>query len=137
MKSNDKKQSYDWNMYYGSDYITKQKSKLLRSNLTRAEERLWGFLRNRQLTFKFRRQHSIGIYIADFYCHELKLVIEIDGDIHSENHQKIWDNGRTNDFRTLGIEEIRFGNEDVMKNIEMVLTQIKQKCIELASNESE
>ncbi len=56
---------------------------------------LWTFLRNRQLGYKFRRLHSIGIYIADFYSYELKLVIEVDGDIHSNEQQMKWDKGRT------------------------------------------
>ena len=132
MKSDGKRQSYAWNMHYGSDYLSKQKAKNLRSNLTEAEERLWSFVRNKKLGYKFRRQHSIGVYIADFYCHELKLVIEVDGDHHFENQQMEWDIGRANDFRSLGIELIRFQNIDVLNNTEMVLTKIREKCFELS-----
>jgi very-short-patch-repair endonuclease len=132
MKSNDKKQSYAWNMHYGSDYLSKQKAKLLRASLTEAEERLWSFVRNKKLGYKFRRQHSIGIYITDFYCHELKLAIEVDGEHHLDGHQKAWDDARTNDFKSFGIVLIRFHNKDIMDNIESVLAQIKQKCFEIS-----
>ena len=115
MAENDKKRSYDWNMHYGSDYISKQKARELRANSTEAEVCLWKFLRNRKLGYKFRRQHSIGIYIADFYSHELKLVIEVDGEIHSNEQQMKWDKGRTMDFNLSGIEVLRFNNNEVLK----------------------
>jgi very-short-patch-repair endonuclease len=134
MESNKKKMSYAWNMHYGADSQSKQRAKSLRKNLTDAEKHLWSLLRNRNLGFKFRRQHSIGIYIVDFYCHELELVIELDGEHHYESNQKRWDEGRTNDFRSLGIKLIRFRNIEVLNNTEKVLTQISKKCFELSNN---
>ena len=65
--------------------------KELRKNQTKAEEILWFELRNNKLGAKFKRQHSIGGYIADFYCHTLKLVIEIDGGIHKSKEQREYD----------------------------------------------
>ncbi len=66
----------------------KKRARELRENQTPAEEVLWGLLRNRQVAnLKFRRQHQIGPYIVDFLCNDLKLVVELDGEVHSEEAQ--------------------------------------------------
>jgi very-short-patch-repair endonuclease len=73
----------DKEMYYGATPETFEKAKVLRDTLTKAEKLLWNNLKGKKLMgFRFRRQHPIDIFIADFYCHELKLVIEVDGEIH-------------------------------------------------------
>jgi very-short-patch-repair endonuclease len=105
---------------------TLEKRKELRKNQTEPEKQLWQYLRNEQLGVKFRRQHSIGEYIADFYCQKLKLVIEIDGDSHFTNEAIEYDKIRTTFFNSLGIDVIRFTNEDVMKNIEGVINIISE-----------
>ena len=96
-----------------------------REKTTEAEELLWYRIRNRKLHgFKFRRQHPIKDFIADFFCAERKLVIEIDGYYHSEKSQQEYDNGRTFELMELGITTIRFSNEEIVKDIEGVLKEI-------------
>jgi len=97
-----------------------------RKKLTEAEQILWQHLRNKQLNgFKFRRQHPLGKFIADFYLHEAKLVIELDGNYHTQEEQKEYDFGRTYEMKELGIQVLRFTNNEVLKDIEKVLQTIK------------
>lgn len=70
-------------LFLGADNIIFQNAKSLRNTQTAAEKLLWGGLSGSQLGCKFRRQHPLGLYIADFYTHQYKLVIEIDGSIHN------------------------------------------------------
>jgi very-short-patch-repair endonuclease len=97
----------------------------LRNNITPEELILWYRLKNKALGYKFRRQHSIGRFIADFYCYEKKLVIELDGSQHLDNIE--YDQERTNYFESLGIKVIRFWNEDVDKNLNGVLIKIEEE----------
>ncbi len=94
----------------------------MRNNSTPEEILLWMHLKNSQLDFKFRRQHSIGGYIADFYCPEKKLVIEIDGPIHKFN--KEYDNIRTKFFEGLNIRVLRFTNLEISTATEKVVRKI-------------
>ena len=96
--------------------------KSLRNNMTEAEHKLWLYLKNKQTGYKFRRQASIGKYIADFYCPKKKLIIELDGSQHIENEE--YDKIRTEYFNSLNIRVIRFWNNDVMNNIEGVVERI-------------
>jgi very-short-patch-repair endonuclease len=96
----------------------------LRSNMTEPEKLLWEKLRLKPLGFKFRRQHPISTYILDFYCHKLKLSIEIDGGYHLTKEQKAKDMERTKVINDLGIKEIRFTNNDVTQTIENVMSKI-------------
>lgn len=91
-----------------------------RSNPTKAESKIWQeVLRMRQFAdFKFLRQKPIGGYIVDFYCSELRLVIEIDGDSHAETIE--YDEVRTKLLNSLGLHVIRYTNDDVLHNIEGV-----------------
>ena len=73
---------------------------------------------------KFRRQHPIGIYIADFYCHKLKLVIEVDGSIHSKKEVKDFDVQREKDLTDWGYTVVRFSNQKVLTEMESVLDEI-------------
>ena len=83
------------NLFYGASAATLQKAKELRKTLTPAERKLWEVLKNKQLDgYKFRRHHPIYRYIADFYCHELGLVIELDGGVHDGLEQKEHDINR-------------------------------------------
>lgn len=102
--------------------------------MTEPEIKLWQYLRNEQLGVKFRRQHSIGEYIADFYCSKLKLVIEIDGESHFNDEAIEYDSIRTNFFKSLGIEVIRFNNDEVMTNIEGVFEIIQKILVEDKNN---
>jgi len=100
-----------------------ERARELRQRQTPVEEILWEILRDRQvLGLKFRRQHQIGDYIADFYCHEHKLVIELDGGIHQTKEAK--DTKRDAYMQTLGLTVLRIPNHDVLKSIEDVLSRI-------------
>lgn len=96
----------------------------LRNNLTPAEKMLWFYIRSNQLGVKFRRQHGIGPYIADFYCPVLNLVIEIDGDSHYDENGIQHDKARTQYFSNNRIEVIRFTNHQVRENLIAVLDRI-------------
>ena len=96
----------------------------LRNNSTPQEILLWLKLKNSQLGFKFRRQHSIGGYITDFYCPEKKLVIEIDGSQHFEKENEEYDKNRSAYFEGLGIKVLRFTNAEINTNMNGVLLEI-------------
>ena len=101
-----------------------EKAKILRSNLTQTETILWNRLRKKQLGVKFRRQHPIGFFIVDFYCHEKKLVIEIDGEYHLRSSQIINDEDRDLELQNLGLNVIRFTDHQVLNEIDRVLDEI-------------
>jgi very-short-patch-repair endonuclease len=95
----------------------------LRQNPTLAEQRLWQALKNRQLDgLRFRRQHPVGSFIVDFYCPQHRLVVEVDGDIHSQ--QVEYDTIRTTQLNQFGYRVVRFSNHEVMTNLATVLRQI-------------
>jgi very-short-patch-repair endonuclease len=103
-------------------------AKELRKSMTESEEILWKHLRNNKLNgLKFRRQHPLDIYIADFYCHKKKLIIEIDGGIHDTPEQVEYDNGRTFELEEKGFKILRFRNEDVLNEINRVLEIISNQ----------
>jgi type I restriction enzyme R subunit len=103
----------------------KKRSRELREDQTPAEEVMWELLRNRQVAdLKFRRQHQIGSYIVDFFCNELKLVVELDGEIHSEDVQAKKDKKREAYLKSLGFEVLRFENKQFLDNPEVALAQI-------------
>ena len=113
-------------MFYGANPGIFAKAKELRDKLTPAESILWEKLSgNKFLGFKFRRQHPIGCFIADFYCHKAKLVIELDGNIHEVPENKEYDQGRDYEMREMGLKVIRFTNEQVLSNIETVLSDLE------------
>ena len=119
--------NYDEGMWKGAPASSFGKAKSLRNNETKAEILLWEKLKNNQLGgFKFRRQHPISLYIADFYCHKLKLIIEIDGEYHFTKEQIPKDKERTNMIEFNGVQVIRFSNEEILSNIETVLQEIEK-----------
>lgn len=96
--------------------------------MTMAECVLWNHLRLKQIKgFTFRRQHPIGNFIADFYCHKMRLVIEIDGSIHNFEEVKERDEGREFMMKELGLNVIRFTNNEVLNDIENVLMKIEKR----------
>jgi very-short-patch-repair endonuclease len=98
----------------------------LRRNSTRAEQLLWTCLRNGRLDGKkFRRQHSIGPYIVDFYCPECRVIVELDGAFHTSLLAAERDSLRSEFLRKFGVEILRFENEDVFKNREGVVEAIR------------
>jgi len=119
-------EEYKDNLFHGANSKLFEFSKALRRNQTEAEEIIWQCLRNRKiLNFKFRRQHPLHQYIADFYCHEAKLIIEIDGEIHNNPENQGYDQNRTDELMKIGITVIRFTNQEVNNNLDEVINIIK------------
>ena len=97
----------------------------MRHEPTDAEQRLWHYLRDRQLDgFKFRRQEPVGGYILDFYCRDANLSVELDGGQHNDDSGKRYDEGRTAALKKLGIRVVRFWHADVLNNTDAVLERI-------------
>ncbi len=112
-------------MYHGANQNIQENAKVLRKRETKAEQMLWERINNKQLRgFKFRRQHPISCFIADFYCHKAKLIIELDGSIHNLHEVKEKDQGRTYEIEKLGITVIRFTNQEIYSNLETVIEDI-------------
>ena len=107
-----------------------------RSNPTEAEKVIWELLRDKKLGYKFRRQHIIDNYIADFVCIKHKLIIEVDGNFHQLPENIISDEERTNELNKLGFEVIRFKNNEVLFETEKVLESISKKLEAIAINQS-
>ena len=107
----------------------KEIRKELRNHGTSAEAVLWTYLKKSQLDGrKFRRQHSVGPYVLDFYCPSAKLAVELDGKYHFSSSGFARDEERTNYLKRFGIRVIRFENKDVFKSIEIVLEEIRSAC---------
>ena len=106
----------------------KPRRRNLRAQLTPAEARLWKHLQGGQLQGrKFRRQHSIGPYIMDFYCPGERLVIELDGAAHDSETAVHKDETRTAYLQKMAIQVMRFENRQVMENLEGVLAMIRER----------
>jgi very-short-patch-repair endonuclease len=98
----------------------------LRNTATPAEAYLWTYLQTRKLDGKkFRRQHSIGNYIVDFYCAEEQLAIELDGNGHAEVSQQLYDEERDLFIAFYKIKVLRFENKQVFDNLDFVLDEIR------------
>ena len=109
-------------MFYGASQNIFENAKKLRYKMTPSEEKLWAELSENKLkNYRFRRQHPLGNYIADFYCHKAKLVVEIDGEIHDSEENKEYDSGRDKTMESFGIKVLRFTNNDIEKNLIGVL----------------
>jgi very-short-patch-repair endonuclease len=103
-------------------------ARLLKRGQTNAENRLWAELRKlRSNGLRFRRQHPIGEYIVDFICLEKKLIIEVDGGQHNIDSTIIKDKSRTEWLKSEGYRVLRLWNNDVLTNIEGVITRILQE----------
>ena len=114
----------------------KERRQFLRKNMPKAEVILWSRIRRKQTGgCRFRRQYSVGSYVLDFYCPELKLAIEVDGDSHYRPGADEYDKDREESIRQLGIEFLRFQNTEVYQNLNGVLQTIYEK-IELMKSGS-
>ncbi len=103
----------------------KKKRKHLRNHSTPAEIELWKYLKRKQISLlKFRRQHSVGHYILDFYCSEIKLGIELDGECHI--YTEAYDTKRENYIKSKGINILRYENSMVFEHPEVILEEIKE-----------
>ena len=105
-----------------NDKSKKEARRDLRKKQTKEEILLWSRIRNNQIGYKWRRQVSVGRYVADFYCREKFLVIELDGSQHLEN--KEYDKEREEFFKVLGIKTLRFWNSEIRENLEEVVNKI-------------
>ena len=114
------------NMYYGANSFVFQKAEELRKNMTSAESIIWKHIHINPWKLKFRRQHPISNFIADFYCHSIKLIIEIDGDIHDVEEVKQYDSAREQSLKEFGLTILRFRNEEVFKNADAILEKIDE-----------
>jgi very-short-patch-repair endonuclease len=120
-----------WNMFYGAEPKTLRAASILRRNMTLAEKVLWKKLSDRKIfKAKFRKQHPIWIFIVDFYCHEYKLVIEVDGDVHEEDEVNEYDLGRTAELNRFGLKVIRFTNDEILFNMDFVISEIQKTITE-------
>jgi len=96
-----------------------------------AESVLWSKLRGRQmLGYKFRRQYSVGGYVVDFYCAEVRLAIEVDGDSHFQNASQARDKDREAFIKSFGIDVLRFRNVEVFEQLNDVMDAIGRKLLE-------
>ena len=112
-------------MFYGASPNTFDKARLLRNNMTEAEKIVWDKLKNRNVfNARFRKQHPIGSFVVDFYCHEYKLAIEIDGEIHLKNEVIEYDDGRSHDIEKFGIKILRFTNNEVFTSLNYIIEEI-------------
>jgi len=121
-------------MYFGAKAELFALALKMRRNPTPGEKTLWELLRSyRSKGYVFRRQHPIVFFIADFYCHKLKLVIEADGEYHYDNDASDYDDQRSGELERFGINVIRFKNEDILENSDKIISIIDQKILELSS----
>jgi len=111
---------------------TKAQRKYLRNNSTKSEIILWTKFKGRNLSgYKFRRQHGVGNYILDFYCPSLNLAIEIDGEPHFSKSGKQKDQKKDQFLNEAGISVLRFTNNDILQNIEGVVTALENHILKI------
>lgn len=111
----------------GTPQNVRQQAKALRREMTPQEKLLWEALRNRRLGgLKFRRQHPVGPFIADFYCAEARLIVEVDGEIHRAQYEA--DQQRTEQLLSFNYRVQRFQNEQIEYELDNVLKQILEAC---------
>jgi very-short-patch-repair endonuclease len=112
-----------------NDPNLKYRRRRLRKNQTEAEKTFWSHVRNRQCHgMRFLRQYSIGPYILDFYCPEIKTAIELDGGQHNDPKEKVYDAVRSEYLQTQGINILRFWDREVLLNIQGVLAKVEEMC---------
>jgi very-short-patch-repair endonuclease len=134
MRANDKPVKSKQPFYFGASTKAYKTARNLRESQTKAETVLWHILRNRKVgKYKFRRQHPVGPFFVDFYCHKVLLVIEVDGKIHELDDVKQYDAERQEYLEALGHTVLRFTNEMVLEEPDKVVGEILQ-CLERWSN---
>jgi very-short-patch-repair endonuclease len=112
-------------MKYTTNRELIKKSRVLRKNMTKAEEILWSELRLKKIGFKFRRQFPIYDFIVDFYSYELNLIIEIDGPIHNDEKSNSYDLKRDNLLRLNNYRILRLSNDEIITDLNGSLIRIK------------
>jgi len=120
---------------YNLKYLTKTR-KFLRNQPIKAEWLMWSKLKVKQLGYKFRRQYSVGHYIIDFYCTELKLAVEVDGATHGSSKEIVRDKNREEYLKKFGVKIKRYNNLEIFNNLEMVASDLKNYCDKLKNTPS-
>ncbi len=116
------------NMFYGAPPILFELAKQLRDNQTKAEMFLWEHFGHFEIpNVRIKRQHPILYFIADFYCHKARLIIEVDGGYHNTPEQYQYDSSRDAELENLGLKVIRFSNEQVFEETEYVIRKIENE----------
>jgi very-short-patch-repair endonuclease len=111
-------------LYYGNRELVRR-ARVLRSNMTKAEIILWSSLRSKQINgYKFRRQQPLLDYIVDFYCEDLKLIIEVDGEIHFLSEKINYDSKRNNMLKANGYNIIHLSNFEIETEINSTINKI-------------
>ncbi len=113
-------------MHYGAPMEIFQIAERLRRDMTATEKIIWDRVCKNQLGVRIRRQHPVWKFIADFYCHEVRLVIEIDGGIHLRSENKEYDISRDIILKDFKIEILRFTNDEVIDETDHGLEKIKR-----------
>jgi very-short-patch-repair endonuclease len=125
------------NMHYGADSFSFKTAESLRITETYPEKIMWSALKNRKFEgLKFRRQHPINRFVVDFYCHQYRLVIELDGSVHENEEVKERDFKRENELKSYGLNMLRFTNKELLANFEQVKKEIKEFIIELENQKN-
>jgi len=118
---------HDNSMFKGAPTSSFEKARWLRKNMTLAEKMLWKRLKNKQVQgYRFRRQHPIHLFIVDFYCHELGLIIEVDGEYHNKKEQLKKDRERTELLKFQDLNLLRFTNKMVLSDLDKVMEEINE-----------
>ncbi len=118
-------ENHELPFYYGASIEIQKRAAELRKNCTETENLLWQRLKGKKvLGLKFRRQHCISNFIADFYCHQYKLVIEVDGSIHNTSYNKERDIERDKIMNELGLSIIRLKNTEILDNLDNAILKI-------------
>jgi cyclase len=113
-------------MFYGASPTLFKFARNLRDNETDAEKLLWTRISKKQIHgLHFRRQHPIVYFIADFYSHSAKLVIEVDGGIHLDRAQYRYDRERDHELSKFGLRVLRFTNDEVVNDLDSVIARIR------------
>lgn len=119
-------------MYWAERKELNKRARYLRNRMTKAEIILWSRLKSRQINgFKFRRQQTVFNYIADFYCHELKLIIEVDGGIHTLPEMVRSDQYRDKLLKINGYYVIRFSNDEIITDLHTSIERIRSFITEI------
>ncbi|WP_207492171.1 leucine--tRNA ligase [Aridibaculum aurantiacum] len=120
-------------VYKASEGKSYENASEMRKQPTEAEEILWQALRGKNIGYKFRRQHPIENYIADFVCLDTWVIVEVDKGYHLEESQQRADADRDEQLRKIGFEILRFSNESVLHDLENVLSKIRTTCDDIKS----
>ena len=114
-------------MFYGASPKLFEFARNLRMNETEAEKLLWAYISKKKVNgLRFRRQHPVLYFIADFFCPKAKLIIEVDGGVHKLPSQYEYDKNRDKELAAYGLKVIRFTNDEVFNDIDMVIEKIIQ-----------